>query len=85
MNLDQLITHLEGIRARHGGTHPAMLGQRHPDAADRLWSGVPLEANMIQETIENAGITSVPGYQSKAGWIWFEVPATGFNHRPVKR
>lgn len=85
MNLDQLIAHLEDVRARHGGTHPVMLGQRHPDRAN-LWSGVLLEAGMIQETIDDkAGLTSVPGYQHKAGWIWFEVPAGGINHRRLKR
>ncbi len=83
MTLDQLIAHLQEVRTRHGGNHAVMVGQRHPENPN-LWSGVPVETGNINETISDASITSVPGYQHKAGWIWFEFPISGIQHRKLR-
>lgn len=80
MNLDELIAHLQAVRERHGGSHKVMLGQNTPGVAN-TWSGVPLEPSMVRESISETSLTSVPGYGVKAGWIWFEVPEGGIQHR----
>lgn len=84
MSVDELIAHLQAVRARHGGHHEVMLGQRTPGAPNR-WSGVPLEPRMVIESVGEVSSTSVPGYGHKAGWIWFEVPEGGIKHRQRER
>lgn len=80
MSLDELIAHLQAVREQHGGSHQMMLGQMTPGRAN-IWSGVPLQASMVRVSITEAGFASVPGYGHKAGWVWFEVPEGGIQHR----
>lgn len=84
MTLDQLIDHLQSLRAKYGGTVSVMLGQSHPDT-DKRWSGIPITPEMIRESVSDVSFTSVPGYEYKAGWIWFQVPDGGIRHRPLPK
>ena len=78
MDLDELIAHLIAVRERHGGGHKVMLGE--PDAPPRkTWAGIPLEPQMIHETVAEGSFTDVPGYGVKTGWIWFEIPRGGIS------
>jgi hypothetical protein len=84
VNLDQLIEHLEAVRERHGGGLTVMVGQRNPDD-DAIWSGVNVEASNINETASHdpmlSALKKVP---SSSGWLWFEFPKGGIEHRRRK-
>ena len=84
MNLDQLIEHLEGIRKRHGGSHPVVLGQLHPENP-KWMSHHEISKDTIRENITEVSFTSVPGYGYQSGWVVFEIPAEGIKHRPMIR
>lgn len=84
MNLDQLIAHLEAIREKHGGGLSVMVGQRSP-YDDAIWSGVRLEASNINESASHDPmLTALKKAPSSSGWIWFEFPKEGIQHRPRK-
>lgn len=84
MNLNELFAHLQDVRDRHGGHHPVMLGQKTPGPAD-TWSGIPLQPGMVRETIDESSFNAALGYgRGKAGWIWFEIPEGGIQHRTRK-
>ena len=82
MTLDQLISHLQALRVKHGGDIPMMLGQSNPENKN-LWSGVEITTEVIRESVFQASFTSVPGHDYKAGWIWFQIPDEGIKHRFV--
>lgn len=84
MSLDQVIEHLQAMKQKHGGNITVMIGQTHPDNA-KLWSGIDVTPEMIRESVFQTSVTSVPGYASATGWIWFQVPDGGIKHHPRVR
>lgn len=84
MNLDQLIAHLEAVRARHGGGLTVMVGQRNPDD-ETSWSGVNVEVSNINETAAHDPMLSAyKQVPTSSGWLWFEFPKGGIQHPRIK-
>ena len=84
MNLDQLLEHLSEVRERHGGGLVVMVGQRNP-SDPAFWSGVNVEPSLINEVVSNDQLlTAQKQTPSKSGWVWFEFPTNGIEHRKLK-
>lgn len=84
MTLDQLIEHLTDVRERHGGGLAVMVGQRNP-SDPAFWSGVNVEPSNINEVVSSDQLLSaLKQVPTKSGWVWFEFPTEGIEHRKLK-
>lgn len=81
MNLDQLIACLNEVRERHGGGLAVMIGQRNPGNPE-FWSGIDVERSTINEAVSlDPILTLFKQTPTKSGWLWFEFPIEGIEHK----